>query len=106
MPVPEGARRLRIPAFGGAVACVSNGAGRSAVLPFPPYEADLTGWADAEATVGVEIVLTRRNLFGPLHLTPKEIKATLPMSFRTEGESYSLTPTLYPSGLLAPPEFG
>ena len=63
----------------------------------------------------VEVVLTRRNLFGPLHLVPKEQFHIGPPSFRStvgayhagvhEEPAYSVVPQLYPSGLLAAPEF-
>jgi len=94
-------RTFRLPAFGGAVACVNLPGHEPLVLPFKPHETTLPGPA---TTLVCEVVLTRRNLFGPFHLTPKKQNAITPASFRSSGEAYSLAPQLFPSGLLAAPE--
>jgi hypothetical protein len=114
IPLSSPARSLRLPSFGGAVACVGNSSGPSQILAFPPYETELSEISDPKKSVTVEVVLTRRNLFGPLHLVPKEQFHIGPPSFRSvvgpyhagtkPKPGYSVIPQLYPSGLLAAPE--
>ncbi len=95
-------RRLHIPAFGGAVICVEQPDGKTPIpLPFKPHKTTLPGSINE---VFCSVVLTRRNLFGPLHLVPKKQKAITPASFRSLGKAYTQNPQLYPSGFLAPPE--
>ncbi|PTX97442.1 hypothetical protein DB346_20830 [Verrucomicrobia bacterium LW23] len=106
--------QLRVPAFGGAVVCVEEADGRRQVLPFPPHTAGIRRPSGVGASVVVEVVLTRRNLFGPLHLVPREQTHIGPASFRSalapfdigtaDEPRYSLHPQLFPSGLLAAPE--
>jgi len=115
VPISFPTRHLRLPRFGGAVACVRNASGESHVLAFPPYEVALAKASVPESIIAVEVVLTRRNLFGPLHLVPKEQFHTGPPSFRStvgayhagfhKEPAYSVIPELYPSGLLTAPEF-
>ncbi|MEX1119032.1 MAG: hypothetical protein WEB60_09580 [Terrimicrobiaceae bacterium] len=95
-------RRLGFPAFGGAVICIDHPEAKTQeILPFHPHETLLAGGI---TEIGCRVILTRRNLFGPLHLLPKKQNAITPASFRTAGRNYALRPQLYPSGLLAPPE--
>ena len=101
-PSSEVQRQFHLPSFGGAVACLRLGDGAPpVVLPFKPHQTTLAG--SVESLV-CEVVLTRRNLFGPLHLVPKIQNAITPASFRTTAREYSIEPQLFPSGLLAPPE--
>jgi hypothetical protein len=97
------------------VACVRNSPEKSHILAFPPYKTELAETSSTGKNVVVEVVLTRRNLFGPLHLVPKEQFHTGPPSFRStvgayhagfkKEPAYSVSPQLYPSGLQAAPEF-
>ncbi len=101
-PTAKQERRLHFPAFGGAVVCLELPNGKAPItLPFKPHEATLAG---AVNEVLCSVVLTRRNLFGPLHLVPKHQKAITPASFRSSDAEYSQRPQLYPSGLLAAPQ--
>ncbi|HHW00934.1 MAG TPA: hypothetical protein GXX36_15475 [Clostridiaceae bacterium] len=54
--------------------------------------------------VQLEVVLTRRNTFGPLHLLPAVQASYGPESFISEGDNYSRDYALIPSGLLSEPE--
>lgn len=115
VPVPastqagrEGAGlRIELPGFGGAVAVLRRGAGdgRSEIMAFPPYAAELGCEREESEVLTCELVLTRRNLFGPLHLLPKDLSEIGPASFRTAGESFSDDYQLFPSGLLESPVF-
>ncbi|NDC74375.1 hypothetical protein EBZ70_03560 [bacterium] len=97
---------LEIPAFGGAVVVLRGASGKaSEILAFPPYAAELAPFETEENHVVCEVVLTRRNLFGPFHLTPKEQPAIGPDSFRSQGEAWTDGYQLFPAGLLAAPVF-
>jgi hypothetical protein len=115
LPFPAGAKRLRLPAFGGAVACIKESSGNAQIAGFPPYEITLPESMRGQPTIDLEIVLTRRNLFGPLHLVPKEQFHYGPATFRSvpaffdagkmSTTSYSIIPQFFPAGLLDAPEF-
>ena len=91
LPAFEGV--LELPEIGGACVRVNG-----QTNPWPPYTSRMTG-EGCEVTV----VLTRRNLFGPLHLVPKQQAAYGPGHWVTEGGNWSDDYQLYPSGLLAAP---
>ena len=96
IPVPEGAQKIRLPEIGGACAKVNG-----KVLGWDPFEAKLTG---AEQTVDVEVVLTRRNTFGPLHDVESPRDWTAPQHFITEGDEWTDDYVFVPAGLLKPVE--
>ena len=93
VPLLAGATRLRLPSIGGACAKVNG-----QVLGWDPFEADVCG-----KVVDVEIILTRRNTFGPLHDAVKGRMHTGPDHWLTEGNDYRPEPILIPSGLLSAP---
>jgi hypothetical protein len=93
VPLPEGAKRLRLPSIGGACANVNG-----QVLGWDPFEAEVCG-----KVVDVEIILTRRNTFGPLHDTVKNRPWNGPDHWLTDGAEFSPEPVLIPSGLLSSP---
>jgi hypothetical protein len=94
---------LEVPGHEGAVINVYDGETLQATLPWLPYEADITDMVRRGATrVTLEVVLTRRNTFGPLH----EVHwpgYCHPGSFVTSGENYTDGYVLYPAGLLQAP---
>ena len=51
----------------------------------------------------IEVVLTRRNTFGPLHEVPKRAWAYGPGNFLTGGEHWNDAYQLFETGLLAEP---
>ncbi|EIP99665.1 hypothetical protein OpiT1DRAFT_04192 [Opitutaceae bacterium TAV1] len=114
LPLPAAANgdetglRLDLPRFGGAVAVLrptgANG-DEVTILAFPPHQADLGDAFTHAGNLICEIVLTRRNLFGPLHQVPKTAPEIGPVSFRTKGETWSDDYQLLPSGLLGTPVF-
>jgi hypothetical protein len=65
------------------------------ILGWDPFEVDVAG-----DVAEIEVILTRRNTFGPLHdrLAPRDW--TGPQHFVTEGAEFSPEPIIYPSGLL------
>jgi len=94
--LPMGASRLCLPAIGGACAKVDG-----QILGWDPFEADVSGDA-----AKVEVVLTRRNTFGPLHNADRNRSGIGPMHFTTEGEAWSNECVFVPTGILAPIEVG
>ena len=96
--------RLEVGAFGGAVAQVrAPGAESGTLIAWPPWIADIPARARGSGEVWCDIWLTRRNTFGPLHLTPRSQPAIGPQSFRSEGETFTREYVLEPSGLLEAP---
>ena len=108
IPLPAAAQsggmlRLETGAFGGALAKVRvEENAEASVIAWPPYHADIVCPAGATALV-CEVLLTRINTFGPLHITPKEQNGIGPFSFRTEGGNFSKDYQLWPAGLLTAP---
>ncbi|MDC7233325.1 MAG: glycosyl hydrolase [Spirochaetales bacterium] len=86
-PLPEkdrGSILVRIPDFEGALVNILSLEGnRKTVLPWKPFEADVSGWGDE---IFLEVVLTRINTFGALR--------------GEKGEG----PYFHKAGLLSPPE--
>ena len=108
LPLPPGhngrAMQLELGTFGGAVAQVrSPETETGALVAWPPFTADLPAASGSLAELRCDVWLTRRNTFGPLHLTPREQPAIGPASFRSEGAEFTRDYVLFPSGLLAPP---
>ncbi|MCF7817714.1 MAG: hypothetical protein K9M54_07515 [Kiritimatiellales bacterium] len=95
IPLPSGAQRLRLPLIGGACAKVNG-----QVLGWDPFEADVS---TSPSPVDVEIVLTRRNTFGPLHDAIPGRQWIGPGNFVTEGAEYSDECIMVASGLLNNP---
>jgi hypothetical protein len=94
--LPEEAKYLRLPSIGGACAKVNG-----QLLGWEPFEADVSNCID---TVDVEIILTRRNTFGPLHDTQDPRPWIGPWCFVTESNEFSPEPVLTPIGLLIAPK--
>ncbi|MCL5745476.1 MAG: hypothetical protein M1541_16390 [Acidobacteria bacterium] len=103
---PGAGRRFFIetPKFEGACVKVSAGKSAPAMIAFQPYRAEIPSAASASATVDLEVVMTRRNSFGPLHQLPVRARAYGPSAWVSEGKAWSQPYLFYPSGLLAPPE--
>ena len=69
------------------------------LLPWDPFEADVTDALAAGKTIDVTVVGTRRNVFGPLHMNPPIASSYGPGSFVTEGNAWSDDYVLIDSGL-------
>lgn len=93
IPLPKGQGLINLPKFGGACVKIEGQA-----FGWDPFEAQVSG----EQTE-VEVILTRRNTFGPLHDAVKERYWSHPMVWLTEGDSFNPSPVLLPSGLLQSP---
>jgi hypothetical protein len=73
------------PSQAAAVVVRNPETGQSQCLPWGPFKFAPAEWTDANGELEVELVLTRRNTFGPLHLTPLKQAWIGPTQFRTEG---------------------
>lgn len=102
--VQAGTIRIGLTAFGGATARLAGEQlGEHVPILFPPHNSGPVCLKEPQR-IWVEIVLTRRNLFGPLHLIPKNQYIIEPMSFRSHGANFTSSYELFPSGLLEPPQ--
>jgi hypothetical protein len=95
---------LNIPKFEAACVKVSGKNSPEKMIAWQPYQAEISDIANREKELLLNVVLTRRNTFGPLHQLPLRPWAYGPFSFVPEGDAYSENYTLIPSGLLADPE--
>lgn len=95
----DGDRIVLVPdaPFAGCVR-VSAG-GKTTVLGWDPYEADVTDAVRAGEPIEVTVVGTRRNLFGPLHQIPALDGAYGPGNFTTGGKGWTDAYSLLDSGL-------
>lgn len=93
--IRDGSWRLHLQDLGGAVLNLREG-DRKKTLAFAPYDAEVR--LSGEELI-LELVLTRRNTFGPLHeKNPRNF--TAPESFLQEGEERSEKTCSIPQGLL------
>ena len=69
------------------------------VLPWDPYECDITDAYLNKCDIFVSVMGTRRNTFGPLHLNPPKHSAYGPDHFRTTDMGWSDSYLLIDSGL-------
>jgi hypothetical protein len=90
---------VSVHAYEGAYLKIGSG-NESRIIPWRPNRTRLT----LGKVLDVEICITRKNTFGPLHLKDPKPRATGPHSFVPGPDSFSLEPVFIPSGLLAPVE--
>ena len=70
-----------------------------AFVGWKPYTAVVNG----KDGIDIELALTRRNTFGPLHQYPLDVGAYGPGNFTTGGDGYKDEYNFYPCGLLTAP---
>ncbi|MBN1508343.1 MAG: hypothetical protein JW955_15955 [Sedimentisphaerales bacterium] len=95
---------LELPRFEAACAKVSSEGHPPRMIAWQSYETEITADARDGDTVLVDVVLTRRNTFGPLHLVPKRSDAYGPGHWTTAGRQWSDNYQFWESGLLAAPQ--
>jgi len=94
---------IELPGFEGALAKVSSEGHSPRMIAWQPYEAEITEDLRDRDAIFVDVVLTRRNTFGPLHLVPKRSDAYGPGHWITSGRQWSNDYQLWEAGLLAAP---
>ncbi|MCU6709128.1 hypothetical protein M6D81_10435 [Paenibacillus sp. J5C_2022] len=95
---------LRLPSVNAACAKVVFEEGEEQLMPWTPFEADITGPVRAKAGFELQLYMTRRNTFGPLHMVPVYSNAYSPDHFHTEGDRYSDSYVLWPAGISESPQ--
>ena len=94
---------LKLNGFGGAcVKAVKQD--DSAMIAWSPYECDISNLVAVDGKFDIEVVLTRRNTFGPLHVVPVLVSGYSPATYTTDGADYSDNYMLIPQGLLGVPQ--
>lgn len=79
--------------------CVKLFGKKNKMIAFSPYESEIRDLK------GIQIILTRRNTFGPLHQLPAVVESYAPNNFMTTGEDWSDGYVLLPYGLMKGPEY-
>ncbi len=95
----SGAVFAELTSFGGACVRVRKGDSVN-MIAFRPFRAKVP---EGEGDIWLDVVLTRRNTFGPLHQVPARTVIYAPGSFLSEGPSWSDAYSLVESGLLEAP---
>ena len=93
---------LEVPDFQGACIKVDPGAANEKILAWEPNRVEITDNLEGDKELSLEVVLTRRNSFGPLHHTPFAMIAA-PPHFISKGRNFTNNYMLYPSGILENP---
>lgn len=94
---------LQLDGFAGACVVVNPDQKESSIIAWQPYESDITKAAKSGSEVRLQVVLTRRNTFGPLHEIPVFTRGYGPDNFITEGKNFTNDYALVPAGLLSSP---
>jgi len=95
---------LEVPAWEGVLLRVRVNGRDCGAVAWPPYEVDITDALRSGAnTLAIEIVSSRRNLLGPLHLSHLYPGWTGAGEFTTEGERWTDKYMSVPYGLMKAP---
>jgi len=98
---PVTASAIKVDSFGGA--CVKARKGdKWNMIAFAPY---IQAVPEGEGDLWLDVVLTRRNTFGPLHQVEAKAWAYGPENFVVEGDAYTDNYVTLPAGLLAAPVY-
>jgi hypothetical protein len=99
---------LRLPSYKGVAARVLIDGEEAGIIAWPPPEIDITNFVPRRPLkrfrLTIEIMGSRRNSHGPLHLAQREPQWTGPGQFGGEYAPWSDGYVLAPMGLMAPPE--
>jgi len=93
---------LEVPQYSAACIKVNPGQPDAGFIAWQPNSLDVTSALERSNELTLEVVLTRRNAFGPLHHKPFNT-TTGPGHFTTQGEHFSMNYILHPSGILETP---
>ncbi len=105
MPAGASTVFIRIPSWSGALVKLWVNGRLAGNIAWPPYILEITDFLKTGINrISIELIGTRRNLLGPLHLSQKYPGWTGPAQFVSSGEAWSEEQVLLPSGLLDNPE--
>lgn len=91
---------LKINKFSASCINIKDENGKWHIAGWNPFEFDITNCLIKNREIQIQVVLSRRNTFGPLHQVPVVSDAYGPGNFVTENEGFSENYMLIPSGLL------
>ena len=94
---------LQLPEFAAAVVNVSSSGCERRMIGWQPFETLITEDVTKNDTLTIEVVLGRRNTFGPLHQLPKRASGYGPPNWITGGAGWSDDYQFFPAGLLQEP---
>ena len=94
---------LQLPEFFAAVVNVWSDGCERRMIGWQPFETRITNDVARNKSLSLELVLNRRNTFGPLHQVPKRSSGYGPPNWITGGRGWSDDYQLYPTGLLQSP---
>ena len=105
LPEPAEGERIFIEMDGFDGGCIELGNDYAhQICGWAPYRLDVTEVAAKKDTALLNVVLTRRNTFGPLHALPALVGAYGPGNWITEGASFTMDAyALLPAGLTRRP---
>ncbi len=96
---------LHLPKYAASCVRVLVDGQPAGLIAWPPDECDLTSLlTGGKQELGIQVISSRRNAFGPLHRVPADGVPTGPPSFATDGDAWTDAYSLVPYGLLAPPQ--
>lgn len=93
---------LYLPEYEAACVKVDPGTKNSRMIAWNPNQADITENLTQGNALKLEVVLTRRNTFGPFHFTPFT-GTTGPDNFTSKGKNFTMQYILNRSGILQNP---
>lgn len=93
---------LYLPEYEAACVKVDPGTKNSRMIAWNPNQADITENLAQGNALKLEVVLTRRNTFGPFHFTPFT-GTTGPDHFTSKGKNFTMEYILNKSGILQNP---
>lgn len=96
---------VEVPDFAGACVRVLVDGQEAGVIGWQPHEVEITELVagKSEAQLAVELILHRRNAFGPLHTVEARPPWVGPGQFVTTGDQWQDAYSLVPAGCLTPP---
>ena len=96
---------VQLPRYAAACVRILIDGKPAGTIAWPPNEVDVTALLNGRRQeLGIEVIASRRNGFGPLHRVPAAGAPTGPASFVTSGAGWTDEYSLVPYGLLAPPK--
>ncbi len=97
---------LELPSWEGVLSKIRVNGESAGFIAWPPWEIEVTCClVPGRSRVEIEIVGSRRNLLGPLHLTETYPAWTGPAQFETSGDMWTDEYVKVPYGLMKPPAF-
>jgi hypothetical protein len=96
---------VEVPGFAGTMVRVLVNGKQAGYISWAPYELDITSLlsTDGSSEIILEVFSSRRNAFGPLHLSDPNPGSIGPDSFLTEGTGWNDEYMLKPCGLIVKP---